>query len=396
MEARALSTGRQRVPRGGMMGRMPITRRTFLQSAGAGATVLATGLARPAVEAKNWVWVPAAGSRRSADDWKRRLALLRESGVRAILPEIYDGRSAYFESKRLPVKTTWLETLLPLARAESVEVHAWMWCMPCMLDDIMKNHPDWYNVNAKGESAVDKPAYVSYYKFLDPGRPEVREFVQGTVKELAGISELTGIHLDYIRHPDAILPSSLWKRYGIVQDKVYPPYDYGYTEYERNQFKGKYGADPMSLHDPKLEERWLEFRWDMVTGLVNGYLVPAAHAKGKKITAAVFPGPTMARTMVMQDWGKWNLDAFLPMLYNQFYNAGPEWVAEQTREAVSTVKQPVYSGISVQGMTEAVFTRTVQLALEAGASGMSLFSDGGVDEIKLKALQKATAANARG
>jgi uncharacterized lipoprotein YddW (UPF0748 family) len=370
---------------------MPITRRTFLQAAGAGAAVISARPARSAVPMKNWVWVPAGGSRRSADEWKRRLALLRQSGVHAILPEIYDGRNAYFASTRLPVRTNWLETLLPIARAEGIEVHAWMWSMPCMLDDIIKKHPDWYNVNAKGESAVDKPAYVSYYKFLDPGRPEVREFVEGTVKELAGISELTGVHLDYIRHPDAILPSALWKKYNIVQDKVYPPYDYGYTDYERGQFRRKYGADPMSLHDPKLERLWLEFRLNMVTGLVNDYLAPAARAGGKMVTAAVFPGPTMARTMVMQDWGKWNLDAFLPMLYNQFYNAGPEWVAAQTREAVATVKRPIYSGLSVQGMTEAIFTQTVELAVEAGASGVSLFSDGAADETKLGALRKIAA-----
>jgi uncharacterized lipoprotein YddW (UPF0748 family) len=376
---------------------MRLTRRSFVQAAGTGLAALAgNSIAFSARDMKYWVWIPNGGARRSADDWKRRLALMRESGIRAIIPEIYDGRNAYFASTRLPVKTNWLETLLPLARAESLEVHAWMWSMPCLIEDVIKNHPDWYNVNAKGESAVDKPAYVPYYKFLDPGRPEVREFVQGTVKELANISELTGIHLDYIRHPDAILPSNLWKRYNIVQDKVYPPYDYGYTEYERNQFKQKYGADPMTMKDPKLEEPWLEFRCQMVTGLVNGYLAPAARAKGKTITAAVFPGPSMARIMVRQDWGKWDLDAFLPMLYNQFYNAGPEWVEQQTREGVSAVKQPVYSGLSVQGMTEPVFTETVQLALKAGASGVSLFSDGGMDDVKWKALEKLAAAGMKG
>jgi uncharacterized lipoprotein YddW (UPF0748 family) len=372
---------------------MAITRRSFVSALSMGAAGLAgRGVAAPAGHTKNWVWIPAGASRRTADEWKRRLTALREGGVRAILPEIYDGKSAHFGSSRLPVKSNWLETLLPLARAEGIEVHAWMWAMPCLLDDIIKAHPDWYNVNAKGESAVDKPAYVPYYKFLDPGRPEVREWVQGTVTELASISELTGVHLDYIRHPDAILPSGLWSKYNIVQDKVYPSYDYGYTGYERAQFKKKYGADPMALKDAKLEQQWLEFRWEMVTGLVNGYLVPAARAKGKTITAAVFPGPSMARVMVRQDWGKWNLDAFLPMLYNQFYKAGPEWVAEQTKEGVAAVKQPVYSGLSTSGMTEAIFAQTVELALKAGASGVALFSDSAVDEVKLKALKRITEA----
>src|SRR5260370_10914692 len=70
----------------------------------------------------------------------------------------------------------------------------------------------------------------------------------------------------------------------------------------------------------------------MVVDLVNQYLLPAAHAKRKIITAAVFPGPTLARQMVRQDWGRFDLDAFLPMLYNVFYEIGPEWVKQERSE----------------------------------------------------------------
>lgn len=380
---------------------MRTNRRAFLSTLGMGAMALASGVSSnrdasagptPKPKAlKNWVWI-TINTRRSTDDWKRSFALIRESGIQAIVPEIYDGQNAYFASQRLPVKTDLLGTILPLARAADLEVHAWMWCMPCMIESIIKGHPDWYNVNAKGESAVDKPAYVSYYKFLDPGRPEVREWVQGTVKELAGIAELKGVHLDYIRHPDAILPSGLWKKYNIVQDKVYPPYDYGYSEYERKLFQKKYGIDPIEIRDPTNHKQWMRFRWDMVTGLVNGYLVPAAHAKKKMITAAVFPGPTLARQMVRQDWGRWKLDAFLPMLYHTFYQAGPDWVREQTREGVSTVKQPVYSGLFIGGMQEAEFVETVNKALEGGAYGVSLFSESGMNAARWKALRELLAA----
>ena len=260
----------------------------------------------------------------------------------------------------------------------------------------MAKHADWYNVNAKGESAVDKPAYVDYYKFLDPGRPEVREWVQGTVRELASIAELKGIHLDYIRHPDAILPRGLWAKYNIVQDKVYPAYDYGYSEYERKKFKKEYGVEPLQASDRERNDlahspTWMQFRLDMVTNLVNDYLVPAAHAKGKKITAAVFPGPTLAREMVRQDWGRWKLDAFLPMLYNVFYEAGPEWVKQETRERVTTVKQPVYSGIFAHNVDEPRFTATIKMALAGGAAGISIFSLDAMDDAKWKALEKINA-----
>ena len=199
----------------------------------------------------------------------------------------------------------------------------------------------------QGRVGGDKPAYVDYYKFLDPARPEVREFVRDTVRELAAIPGLTGIHLDYIRHPDAILPSGLWSKYGIVQDKVYPAYDYGYTDYSRRAFKAKTGIDPIELKDPESDAAWMKYRLDSVVDLVNDYLVPAAHAGGKKISAAVFPGPSRARVMVRQDWGRFKLDAFMPMLYHTFYDAGPEFVKTYTEEAVRTVTQPIYSGLFV-------------------------------------------------
>lgn len=363
---------------------MPISigRREFLS---ASLAVPALGAAR---KPKNWVWIPT-NTRRTADDWKRRFDEMRASGIQAVLPEVYAGRGAFYASTRLPVKSDWLGMLLPLAKQAGLEVHAWMWAMPCMNPEILKAHPDWYNVNALGESAADKPAYVPYYKFLDPGRPEVREYVQGTVKELASIPGLAGVHLDYIRHPDAILPTTLWKKYNIVQDRVYPPYDYGYTPYERERFKKKYGADPMKLKPGQLEAEWGQFRLDMVTGLVNGYLAPAARAKHKKITAAVFPGPSMARRMVYQDWGRWKLDGFLPMLYHSFYSAGPEWVGEQTREGCATVRKPVYSGLFVGPMDPATLQRTIEIALAAGAGGVSLFADGSMNDARWAAVRAA-------
>ena len=363
-----------------------LRRREFFL-APAALAALRSAAAAPA-SLKNWCWIPT-NTRRTADDWKRRFEQMRASGLAAILPEVYAGNEAFFASTRLPVKSDWLGMLLPLAKAAGLEVHAWMWSMPCLNPAILEAHPDWYNVNALGESAATKPAYVPYYKFLDPGRPEVREFVRDTVRELASIPELAGVHLDYIRHPDAILPTTLWKKYNIVQDRVYPPYDYGYSEYERAQFKKKYSADPMSLKPGQLEAEWFQFRLDMVTGLVNDYLAPAAHSKGKQITAAVFPGPTLARKMVRQDWGRWNLDGFLPMLYHSFYDASPEWVGEQTREAVATVSKPVYSGLFVSAMDEATLARTIGIARAAGASGVSLFSDGAMNDARWAAMQNA-------
>jgi hypothetical protein len=128
--------------------------------------------------------------------------------------------------------------------------------MICGQDDVIRNHPDWYNVNAKGESAHDKPAYVDYYKFLDPARPEVREFIRDTVREISAIRGLASVHLDYVRHPDAILPSGLWSKYGIGQDKVYPAYDYGYTDYSRRLFVAPRRRSDRA-HGSRIERAWM-------------------------------------------------------------------------------------------------------------------------------------------
>lgn len=373
-------------------------RRRFLRSTCAGITTLAAFpssaasaahlFARSPATRKNWAWLTLPDDD-VPPDYDKFFSLLRAAGITGVLAEIYNGRQAFFPSRRLPVKRDLLGQMLPRAASAGIELHAWMWSLPCLIDEILTKHPDWYNVNALGESAASKPAYVPYYKFLDPGRPEVREWVQETVKELAAIAEVAGIHLDYIRHPDAMLPRGLWQKYGIVQDKVYPAYDYGYSAYEREAFKKKFGADPVTLKDASLVKEWFQFRLDMVTDLVNEFLVPAAHARSKKITAAVFPGPSLARQMVRQDWGRWRLDAFFPMLYHVFYQESPEWIREQTREAVSTVQQPVYSGLYVPGLDDLTLSRCMEMAFAGGASGVSLFSASALDEKKAAMLRQA-------
>jgi uncharacterized lipoprotein YddW (UPF0748 family) len=378
-----------------------MNKRQFIQSLAWAAAGLAsakrTAIAGTAVpqamrQTRNWVWLTLEREQ-SAEDWRRDFARMRASGVDAVLAEVYDGQRAYWASARLPVGSTRLETLLALAHREGLEFHAWMWCMPCRVPAVMREHPDWYNVNARGESALDKPAYVDYYRFLDPAHPGVREFLKGIVTELAGIDGMAGVHLDYVRHPDAILPKGLWAKYGLVQDRVFPEYDYGYTAYSRDLFKKQQGVDPLALASAEQEHEWLRYRLNSVTALVNEYLVPAAHGANKQITAAVFPGPTLARQMVRQDWGHWKLDAFMPMLYHNFYEAGAEWVREQTREGVATVKQPIYSGLFAPAVVAPGLTRIVEGALQGGAAGVSIFHAQAMDDSLWKAFAAAVRAN---
>jgi len=325
-------------------------------------------------KSKNWVWI-THDIQASDDDWKRRFEKLKNAHIDALLTEVYNGKAAYFGSSRLPVKAEYLERLIPIAKSFQLEIHAWMWTMPCSLRSIQKEHPDWYMVNGLGESSLRKPAYVDYYKFLCPAKEEVQDFIQGTVKELSEY-DIDGIHLDYVRYPDVIIAKGLWSKYNIVQDKEYPQYDYCYCETCREKFKSKEGVDPLTIKEPSMNQAWLQFRYDQVTNLVNDKLIPAAHKSGKLISAAVFPNWQNVR----QQWYKWKLDAVMPMLYNRLYLTNAEWIKQFTKAGIKSLKYDTkyYSGLLVDEPDK--FKDYVYKAFEGGAKGISLFS--------LKALSK--------
>ena len=342
---------------------------------------------------KNWTWI-TTDLKTTDDEWKRRFAQWRESGVDAVLPEVFGSRAAFYASAHLPVAGEWLERILPIAKSEGLEVHAWMWTMPCNIEDVQKNHPDWFNVNRNGVSSLEKPPYVPYYKFLCPSRPDVHEFLQKRVSELAQYDELDGIHLDYIRHPDVILAAELQPRYGIVQDREYPEYDYCYCEVCRRDFKQKSGIDPLELEDPSACEEWRQFRYDLITNIVNTKLVPIGRNHNKTMTAAVFPNWEYVR----QEWRAWNLDGVLPMLYHSFYGEDITWIGEQVERGIGSLKKriPLYSGLFVPRLTPDDLSGAISASFRGVASGISLFSAGAMSDEHWERFREAVSEDATG
>lgn len=313
---------------------------------------------------KNWIWT-GLQKRSAPDEQKRRFERFRAAGIQAVL---FNGVD---------------EGVFALAKEQGLETHAWTWTL-CRGDrDLLEQHPDWYVVNRTGDSAATKPPYVGYYHFLCPSREEVADHLARLFTDIAETPHLDGIHLDYIRYPDVILPAALWKKYNLVQTEELPQFDYCYCEVCRVAFRNQSGVDPRRLPDPPADAAWRQYRYDSVTRLVQR-LAQVAHGKGKQITAAVFPSPTIARKLVRQDWTRWNLDAVLPMAYHSFYNEKIEWIEKAVREGVTALPpdRPLYAGLYLPELkTEAEFDRAVRCALDGGAKGVSLF--GGLRKIRL-------------
>jgi uncharacterized lipoprotein YddW (UPF0748 family) len=353
-------------------------RREFLETLGGAAALL--GLAsgcRPRIGRtalpENWTWVHGDRERDLAE-WRRQFARIRQAGIRGVL--VGGGDTAM---------------LSEAAHAEGLAFHRWMWILNRAGDQWAKeHHPEWYTVSRNGESSLDKPPYVDYYQWVCPTRAAVREYLGGVVADVAAAPTVDGVHLDYIRHADVILPVGLWSKYGLVQDREHPEFDFCYCDVCRETFAERTGRDPLEIADPTQDVEWREFRCNSVTGLVRA-LAEAVRAQEKPITAAVFPTPSLARRLVRQAWDRWPLDAFFPMLYHEFYEEEVAWIGDATREGVDALAAgvPLYSGLYLPSLSPEDLGGAVRVARNGGATGVSLFEMEALSDGHLERLREA-------
>jgi hypothetical protein len=285
---------------------------------------------------------------------------------------------------------------IPVARRHGIEVYAWIWTLNPEHDRdlILREHPGWFSVNRKGESLAGTKVYVDYYKFMCPALPEVREYIRKKIVSYCEVDGLNGIAIDYHRFVDVILPTTLWSRYGIIQDKEYPEFDFGYHPEMIKKFRAQYGYDPREQADPSTDEKWAQFRCDQITEVANE-IADVVHSYGKVMAASPFPTPAMSGKMVRQDWGKWNLDIVFPMVYHNFYTGDPGFISDCTIENVRD-KNPMttlYCGMTATNSP--LMFECMDEALKNGAQGVSVFTVGSLRSPEIRERFKAYADSAR-
>jgi len=313
---------------------------------------------------------------RKEDDWKRDFTELRKSGISNIF---------------LSAEAEDLENALRYAANYNLQIHTWIFTMICNDEDIIKNHPDWFTVNGLGKHSHENPQYVGYYKWLCPTHPEVQEYLKERIKKLCTIPELAGIHMDYIRYCDVILPIGLQPNYNLIQTKEEPQFDYCYCEHCRSASKQKSGIDPVDLIDPSENPTWLQFRYDSITNIVNT-LAEIIHAHNKIATAAVFP--TIMQKNVRQEWHNWKLDAVYPMLYHSCYNEDISWIKNEVQKGKQLLQSTkLHSGLYIPSIEPNELIRAIEFAVEGDAKGVSLFDFNAMKEHHWKILQNRIISN---
>ena len=337
-----------------------------------------------------YAWLGGPGDR-TDEEIKQEFTNFKSKGIDALMynggqdPEVYRRVGRLAKESGLGFHT-WIPTMVQSKKPEIEE--------------------EWYAINGLGASAYTNPAYVDYYKFLCPSKPGTYQFLENMYTKIAAVDEVDAIHLDYIRFPDVILARGLWDKYGLVMDREFPQYDYCYCDDCTGDFQKQSGIDIKSVEDPSQVPEWKQFRYDLITGIVN-QLVEVVHAEGKQINAAVFPGPhSIAKKLVRQEWDKWNLDAVFPMNYNDFYLEGTEWIGEVTKEAVTSVNGeiPIFSGLFIcpdpskktaepdpenHGLVPEELGEAIRQSMDNGATGICLFTPRRMTDAHWEALERA-------
>ncbi|GAD05587.1 predicted glycoside hydrolase [Porphyromonas crevioricanis JCM 15906] len=133
-----------------------------------------------------------------------------------IYPSQYEPFATAFSGKRKAMGYDPLSFAIEECHRRGLQIHAWMTTFPLGKGRLSQYpprsiHPDWC-IKHRGEWQ------------LDPGKPEVRNYIADLVSELVRLYPgLDGVHLDYVRYPDfadSFADGASYKRYGQGKNKA--------------------------------------------------------------------------------------------------------------------------------------------------------------------------------
>jgi uncharacterized lipoprotein YddW (UPF0748 family) len=279
---------------------------------------------------------------------RQRLEILLEDaralGVTDLFVQVYRGGRAWFDSSLAdptPYAATWraagrpagdaLSVLIERAHAQGLRVHGWVNVLSLAANadaPILRDlGPSAAAVDQKGRSILDYPRFEvpepdrRYYRmgtpavWLDPATPGVSDRLAATFAELlARYPALDGLHLDYIRYPDA-LPFSPATRFGVGLS-------FGFGEESRARFEAQSGLRAPFGSSIVNGDRWDDWRRAQLTHLVRRIADAAREARPEvTVSAAVLADVERAYLVDLQDWIGWLddglLDFAVPMLYTR-------------------------------------------------------------------------------
>lgn len=331
------------------------------------------------MEKRAWVSLPAVYRRVG---FEKAASQLADMGIEIVHPIVSSGGGTYYPSKVRPQAEEFSgkDLVTPFvreAKRRGLEVSPWIVSMNLHHEKFARDNRDLYVVNKLGTSCVDDPPYIRGYKWLCPSREENRENLAELFIEVGQRFDVDGLHFDYIRLPDVILPRGLRGKYPGVpeEDVILPRFDYCYCDVCRETYSRERGVDPMGLSYIEPEYgKWFRWRADRITDVVRYvYGKVKGFDASIEVSAAVFATPELSYEYVFQDWPSWGIDLYSPMIYHKYYGRDHRWIGKAAREGALRGVD-LCAGILL-GFFErkADLVEAVQAAVDNGALGVTLF-----------------------
>ncbi|MBS1704390.1 MAG: Tat pathway signal protein [Armatimonadetes bacterium] len=270
-----------------------------------------------------------------------------------------------------------------VAQSAGLETHTWMWTVNNPVEELLLDHPDWYQVNRNGISCAVEAPYVPYYRWICPNHPQGRRYIIEKAVTIAEHPRSASVHLDYVRFPDVVLPRGLWEKYGLDQTTELPQFDYCYCRHCLEKFSENYNTKALKPSELIKNVYWYQFRYQSISDLVSE-IKREVSMRGKGVSAAVFPTPSLARKICRQSWSDWGLESIFPMLYQSFYLEGIDWIGHAVVEGVAESGSRIVAGLFLPALEgSGDLEAAVRSAMENGAAGVSLFGAPAPDQMKL-------------
>lgn len=320
-----------------------------------------------------WVtsWSPGMFTPQQIDN---TIAAMKKAGLNALFMEVRKCADAYYDSKIEPKGKEVPEGFDPLAYAiekchpQGIQVHAWVVVYraysgaktgPTDPNHIVRKRPDWVMLSDTGKN------YSGEGMYLDPGVPEVREYLVSIFEDIAKRYNIDGLQYDYVRYP-----SKSW----------------GYSEAALKHYYADTGTKSKPApNDP----RWCQWRRDQVTRLVRmtHQRVKAVNPKCQISASTICYGGTPSRweqstpyAGVFQDWYLWMREGYIDINIPMNYKS--EKSARQAKVFRDWIKlsedwnggRPVYQGLYSDQNQASDTLKQIEATRKVGQEGFVLFS----------------------
>ncbi len=327
-----------------------------------------------------YFWMSADGLESTAGI-DRLVDLAAASGANGIIVQVMGRGEAWYRSDLIPEAHV-LDAYDPLARVLlrarplGLEVHAWVnaflsWSAPEPPADsahVLLAHPDWFMADLGGRSSAsysreECEAAGIVGATLSPAVPGVRSRLSSICAELASEYDIDGIHLDYIRYPNA---------------------SFGFESEARAGFFLATGVDPVALYPGSgrsrpsisgMEDVWLDYRTSLVTGTVRAVRAALrSAAPDVTLSCAVMADPGSALRDYSCDWQSWLEDGLVDFVCPMAYTADRSRAGELAVSTTSTDPGKVVYGVAVFNQSLQSALVGARLALDNEARGICVYS----------------------